>query len=108
VSRKYGFARSSLSNLTGKLGLGYIHWPELGISSAKRREAHTPPEFRELFGYYEREILTAKAEAVANVAETMKSEPSVLVCMEKEAVDCHRSRLARCIASMTDLKIVHL
>lgn len=108
VSRKYGFARSSLSNLAGKLGLGYIHWPELGISSAKRREARTAPEFRELFGYYEREILPAKAGAVATVAETMEREPAVLVCMEKEAVDCHRSRLARRIASITDLKIVHL
>jgi hypothetical protein len=108
VSRKYGFARSSLSALAGKLGLGYCHFPELGISSAKRREAHTPTEFRELFGYYERQTLPAKADAVASVAEILKSAPSVLVCMEKEAVDCHRSRLARRIASATDLNIVHL
>jgi Protein of unknown function, DUF488 len=108
VSRKYGFARSSLSTLAGKLGLGYCHFPELGISSARRREANTPCEFRELFGYYEREILPAKADAVGSVAEIMRSAPSVLVCMEKEAVDCHRSRLARRIATTTDLDVVHL
>lgn len=108
VSRKYGFARSSLASLAGKLGLGYTHCPELGISSEKRRDVETPDEFRELFGYYEREILPEEADAVAKVAELMKTVPSVLVCMEKEAVDCHRSRLATRVASLTNLKIVHL
>ena len=108
VSRKYGFARSSLASLAGKLGLGYTHCPELGISSEKRRDVETPDEFQELFGYYEREILPEEADAVAKVAELMKTVPSVLVCMEKEAVDCHRSRLATRVASLTNLKIVHL
>lgn len=108
VSRKYGFARSSLASLAGKLGLGYTHSPELGISSQKRRDVQTPDEFRELFGYYEREILPGEPDAVAKVAELMKTAPSVLVCMEKEAVDCHRSRLATRVATLTKLKIVHL
>jgi len=108
VSRKYGFARSSLASLAGRLGLGYMHCPELGISSEKRRNAQTPDEFRRLFGYYERETLPEEAGAVAKVAELVKTVPSVLVCMEKEAVDCHRSRLATRVASLTNLKIVHL
>lgn len=108
VSRKYGFARSSLSGLAGKLGLLYCHCPELGISSAKRRDVETPSEFRELFKYYERQILLAELSAVSELAELMKGLPSVLVCMEKEAVDCHRSRLATRLASLTKLEIVHL
>jgi Protein of unknown function, DUF488 len=108
VSRKYGFARSSLASLAEKLGLDYTHCPALGISSEKRRVVQTPAEFQELFGYYEREILPGEADAVAKVAELVRTVPSVLVCMEKEAVDCHRSRLATRIASLTSLKIVHL
>jgi uncharacterized protein YwgA len=108
VSRKYGFARSSLANLAGKLGLGYTHLPELGISSEKRRGVQTRAEFRELFGYYEREILADEADAVSEMAELVRTAPSVLVCMEKEAVDCHRSRLATHVASLTNLEIVHL
>ena len=73
-----------------------------------RREVETPSEFRELFGYYERQILSTKADEVAKVAALMMSMPSVLVCMEKEAVDCHRSRLAARIAALTGLKAVHL
>lgn len=38
----------------------------------------------------------------------MNTSPSVLVCMEKEAVNCHRSRLAARLASVTNLKVVHL
>jgi uncharacterized protein (DUF488 family) len=108
VSRKYGFARSSLSSLAGKLGLAYCHIPELGISSERRRGVHTSSEFKDLFGYYEREILPAESDAVAKVGELMKDGPSVLVCMEKEAVDCHRSRLATRVAGLTNLNIVHL
>jgi len=108
VSRKYGFARSSLSALAGKLGLAYSHYPDLGIASIRRRDVETPSEFQRLFGYYEREILSSKADVVKEVAKLIKAAPSVLICMEKEAVDCHRSRLAARLASLTALDIVHL
>jgi hypothetical protein len=108
VSRKYGFARSSMSGIAGKLGLLYRHCPELGISSAKRRDVETPSEFRQLFKYYEHQILPTQLSAVSELADLVKGLPSVLVCMEKEAVDCHRSRLAACLAGLTNLEIVHL
>jgi uncharacterized protein YwgA len=108
VSRKYGFARSALASLTGKLGLAYSHFPELGISPAKRKEAKTPSDFDELFGYYEQQVLPARTTAIADVAKLMKSTASVLLCMEREAVDCHRSRLATRIASQTKLSLVDL
>lgn len=108
VSRKYGFARSSLSTLAGKMAIEYRHYPELGISSAKRRDVETSSEFRQLFGYYERQILPTKVDELAKVAALMKGMPSVLVCMEREAVDCHRSRLAARVATLTSLNVVHL
>jgi len=108
VSRKYGFARSSLSSLAAKLDISYFHFPELGIPSAKRRDIKTPSEFRELFGYYEHRILPTKADEMNKVATLMTGVPSVLVCMEKEAVDCHRSRLAARIADLSSLNVVHL
>ena len=54
VSRKYGFAGRVLAILAAKLGLAYVHCPELGISSERRRTVHTASEFRDLFCYYER------------------------------------------------------
>lgn len=108
VSRKYGFAGRALASLAGKLGLGYVHRPELGIPSERRKEVQTPSEFRELFSYYERQILPSRTGEIAEVAQLIKATPSVLVCMEKEAVDCHRSRLANRVAALTSLKVVHL
>jgi uncharacterized protein (DUF488 family) len=108
VSRKYGFARSALARLAGKLGLEYAHFPELGIPSDRRKKVRTASQFRDLFWYYERQLLPAKADEVAKVAGLMSAAPSALVCMEKEAVDCHRSRLAARIASLTSLKAAHL
>jgi hypothetical protein len=108
VSRKYGFARSALTSLSTKMGLCYSHFPGLGISSIKRKEATTESDFVKLFSYYERDVLPSRPVEIAHVAELMKATPSVLVCMEKEAADCHRSRLATRIACLTDLGLVHL
>jgi uncharacterized protein YwgA len=108
VSRKYGFARKTLANLAVKVGLVYFHFPGLGISSEKRRNVRTTSQFQEIFGYYERQILPAKIDEVENVAQLMKVAPSVLVCMEKEPMDCHRSRLAKRVASVAGLEVVHL
>jgi hypothetical protein len=108
VSMKYGFAKSSLSGLAAKLGIGYVHCPELGIPSNRRKQAQTATDFLKLFNYYESQILPAQEDDAAKVAELMKAMPSVLLCMEREAVNCHRGRLANRISSLNKLDVVHL
>jgi uncharacterized protein (DUF488 family) len=108
VSRKYGFARSSFSGIANKLGLGYSHFPGLGIPSMQRSEVKSDADFRTLFRYYESQILPAHKGEIESVATQMMDTPSVLVCMEKEAVDCHRSRLARRVAEISGMQIIHL
>ena len=108
VSMKYGFAKTSLSSLAAKLDIGYVHCPELGIPSSRRKQAHTDTDFRRLFNYYESQILPAQKDDAAKVAELMKAMPSVLLCMERDAVNCHRGRLATRIAALNKLDVVHL
>ncbi|MGO9318342.1 MAG: DUF488 family protein [Terracidiphilus sp.] len=108
VSMKYGFAKSSLSGLAAKLGIGYVHCPELGIPSNRRKQAQTATNFLKLFNYYESQILPAQEDDAGKVAELMKAMPSVLLCMEREAVNCHRGRLANRISSLNKLDVVHL
>jgi uncharacterized protein (DUF488 family) len=79
VSRKYGFARSTLASLSGKLGLGYSHFPELGISSARRKEAKTRSEFMELFSYYEGQVLPARMAETTKLTQLMKLAPSAVI-----------------------------
>lgn len=108
VSRKYGFAKRSLSSLAAKLGIGYVHCPELGIPSHRRKQAHTDADFLRLFAYYENRILASKEDETARVAKWMEEAPSVLLCMEREAGNCHRGRLATHISALNKLDIVHL
>lgn len=108
VSMKYGFAKSSLSGLAAKLGVGYVHCPELGIPSNRRKQARSDTDFLKLFNYYESQILPAQEDHSMKVADLMKAIPSVLLCMEREAVNCHRGRLANRIATLNKLEVVHL
>ncbi len=108
VSMKYGFAKSSLSGLAAKLGVGYVHCPELGIPSNRRKEAQSNTDFLKLFNYYESQILPAQEDHSIKVAALMTAMPSVLLCMEREAVNCHRGRLANCISALNKLDVIHL
>jgi uncharacterized protein (DUF488 family) len=108
ISRKYGFAKKSMSAISGKLGISYEHWPQLGISSEKRQGVETAAEFRQLFGYYDRVILPQAKDDVNRMADQIQHSPSVLVCMEREAHDCHRSRLANVLSKASGLSIVNL
>lgn len=108
ISRKYGFAKKSLGTISGKLGMTYEHWPQLGISSGKRHGVETPSEFKQLFGYYDRVILPKVNADVMRMADHMRQTPSVLVCMERKAHDCHRSRLATILSGASGLSVVDL
>jgi uncharacterized protein YwgA len=67
VSRKYGFARSSLQSIAVKLGMEYTHCPELGITSEKRKGVESSAGFKELFRYYEQRILPTKPDEIDEV-----------------------------------------
>jgi uncharacterized protein (DUF488 family) len=108
VSRKYGFAGSSLRSICRKVGLGYHHFPRLGIPSANRKGVSGAAAFSALFSSYERNTLCSNTADVAAVSALMKCSPSVLLCAEQNASECHRSRLAVAVANTTGLPVIDL
>lgn len=108
VSRRYGFHKTTLARLCGKLGIEYVHFPELGIASDQRQDLDEPGARQSLFDAYERATLPAQHESIARVGALMLEVPSVLVCMEACHSECHRSRLARAVSATTGLKTRHL
>lgn len=108
VSRKYGFARSSLSAIAGKLGMGYRHLPQLGIPSAQRASLSGFASYQRLMELYEDEILPRQRAAIAKLAQDVQDEPTVLVCVEHDVRCCHRSRLAEAVARKANLSVKHL
>ena len=108
ISRRYGFHKSTLSRLCQKLNIKYRHVPEVGIPSELRANLRQPSDYIPLFQNYEREILPAQPSAIKRIASWIKSQPSVLMCMEANPDSCHRSHLAAQIANHTKLMIYHL
>lgn len=108
VSRKYGFAKSSLSGIAAKLGLAYRHYPQLGIPSGERAALGSFASYQRLLDRYETEMLPRQKPAVADLAELIRAEPTALVCVESDVRCCHRSRLAEAVALASGLSVRHL
>jgi uncharacterized protein (DUF488 family) len=108
VSRRYGFHKTTLNRLCGKLGIDYVHFPELGIASEQRQDLDVPGAREALFSLYEAVTLPANRAAITDVARLMQERPSVLVCMEACHRECHRSRLAKPVEQVSRLPVRHL
>ena len=108
VSRRYGFHKSTLSNLCKRLKIQYKHVPEVGIPSESRANLRHPSDYTLLFQKYKKKVLVNQQDAIKRISDWMTSRPSVLVCMEANPCFCHRSHLAAQIANHTKLSIEHL
>lgn len=67
LSRKYGFSKKALSDTVMKLGIGYVHIPELGIASERRQELNTQADYDRLFNSYERQELKQNGKALQDL-----------------------------------------
>jgi hypothetical protein len=105
VSRRYGYHKSTLARLCGDVGIDYSHFPELGIASEERQELLVLDDRAALFANYESQILPNQKPSIHEVARLMKERASVLVCMEADPADCHRSRLAAAVSLLLDLPL---
>lgn len=108
VSRRYGFHKSTLNRLAGNIGMEYVHVPELGIRSENRQELASQADYDALFAAYRAKTLQEEGAAIARVTRLMEEKPSVLVCMEANPHQCHRSHLASVIATGSGLPVKHL
>jgi hypothetical protein len=107
VSRRYGFHKSTLSRLCSVLGIDYQHLPELGIPSSERGDLDSSDKYTSLLNNY-RSSLPLRKEALSDVISLLRSEPSVLVCMEADPEFCHRNVLAQHLKTLIDMPIKHL
>ncbi|MBE3040648.1 MAG: DUF488 domain-containing protein [Chloroflexi bacterium] len=108
VSRKYGFARKSLGEISAKLGLRYHHLPELGIPPDERRTLDGPESYVRLLDSYEAHNLPRLGTEILRLGRLLEAQPCVIMCAEKDFRMCHRGRLATAVSGITGLPIVHL
>ena len=94
LSKKYGFSKSQISRTCESMNIKYIHLPELGIDSEKRRDLQGVADYNRLFKEYETSILLPAEKSSNEILEKLRIYKRVaLMCFEKEAVMCHRGRI---------------
>jgi len=90
LSRKFGFSKSKLQQITTTAGIDYIHIPELGIESEKRSSLETMDDYMQLFDYYEK-TLDKHATQIDYIYSILNSKNRIaLMCYEKDPKMCHR------------------
>lgn len=108
VSRRFGFHRSTLARLCDRLGFEYEHLPELGIEPEARSGLRSASEYDALFDDYEHRRLAAASDAIDRAIQLIQTKAAALMCMERQATACHRSRLARRVSTQLPLPVRHL
>lgn len=104
-SMKYGFSKSQLQHACEGLGIRYIHIPQLGIVSKKRKGLKKPDDYTKLFAEYDRTTLQTTQSYQKTILELMKSDRRIaLTCFEANPCMCHRSRLAKALNKLPDWK----
>jgi len=108
LSRKFGFSKGMLSHLLPKLGIEYIHIPELGIVSESRNNLETKSDYAQLFKAYKKTLSQKKVSLMRLGGLLDQHKRVALTCFEKQHDSCHRHCVSEYMESMKDIKAVHL
>ena len=104
-SQKYGFSKHTLEKACVGVGIRYVHVPQLGIESDKRRDLRSQKDYDILFDEYERTTLKENTEALLYVRSIIDADKRVaLTCFEKDPRQCHRSRVAKALMQLSNIQ----
>lgn len=92
-SMKKGFSKNQLEKFLGKANIGYLHIPELGIESWKRKKLESAQDYEKFFKDY-RASLPVKKEKIAELAALGQKQKIALMCFEADKNFCHRGILS--------------
>jgi len=98
LSMKYGFSKSQISRICESMNIKYIHIPELGIDSEKRKDLKGVEDYSKLFQEYENTVLLQAEKNIREIIENLKIYNRVaLMCFERDVSMCHRGRVITCL-----------
>ncbi len=111
LSMKYGFSKNQLLNACNNLGIEYVHVPEVGIESHKRKTLKTQKDYDKLFEEYNSTLAEGKPlYGIKKIKALLKKNKRVaLTCFEADIHQCHRKHLAINMLSEVDaFEIIHI
>ena len=108
ISRKFGFSKGRLSELLPIVGIEYLHIPELGIMSGKRKYLHTDSDYQHLFADYRKEM-SKNNKYLSKLADLMDQYGRLaLTCFESKPLFCHRHCISDYLQQEKKMTVVHL
>lgn len=108
LSRKFGFSKRSLSILLPKIGIKYVHIPELGILSQNRKNLHSSADYKQLFHQYKK-TLVKKEQYLLQLHNALKERKRIAItCFEKDPSFCHRHCVSDWLQEEKGIKVSHL
>ena len=101
ISMKFGFSKNQLKRYCESIDIQYLHFPELGITSDKRKELNSQEDYENLFADYRLNNLTKTTVTQEKILSLLKIHEKVaLTCFEANHCQCHRSHLAQSISKL--------
>ena len=101
LSMKYGFSKNQLKRYCESLGIGYFHFPDVGIVSEKRQELNIQADYDKLFEEYRIKNLPHTKKTQNVIFELLlKHKRIALTCFESQHCQCHRAHLADAIKAL--------
>ena len=107
ASRVYGYHATTLRRLCRYVDIGYQSEPMLGVPKPMRARFIQSRDHIKFAEDYER-ILSDNAERVRETARRVATNPTAVMCYERDMHDCHRNLLAQQLAAISGLDTVEL
>lgn len=107
LSRKKGFSKTALAECLKQAGIAYLHMPALGcpkpIRNRYREDGNWQTYTRDFLAYLETQEST-----VRQLAGFAQASTACLICFEADFNLCHRSYVAREVAHVGGLQVLHI
>ncbi len=104
-SMNFAFIKNKLESYLKKVNIEYIHFPELGIPGKLRKNLDTAEDYESLFKLYNTDIFNEPN--FKKILDTAKNKRAVLLCMEQDVQNCHRSVLSSKLENL-NFQVTHL
>ncbi len=111
VSRKHGFSKKGLGRYLEKVGIKYLHFPELGVASHLRKNLDDALSYDLLFEQYVSDTIPQQVMSINKISSIVNSHRRVaLTCFEADPSMCHRHKLAESLERLPDFNssVIHI
>jgi uncharacterized protein (DUF488 family) len=107
LSHKRGFSKTPLRTALAKAGIDYRHLRALGCPKDVRRRYRKDGDWAAYTRGFSAH-LRRQAEAIRELADLAREEPTALLCFEADAARCHRHFIADAVAKLTRARVEHI